>query len=264
MKRTTALLLATALITIGQAAGSAKAFADTTVVEQTTTTQQVPASPSSSTTVEQVPGSEPGSTATKETTVNVKPRTATVTTTEKTVTGSDGSVLTTKTVTSSPPPNGVVTTHTETHQLPPQTGARVINFMDFDLNHDGVLSVREAGDMLFKLYDLDGNEVIDNKEFEKKTVLTVVPMQKDTEVRYDFDNTGVPDKVEHTTERYLERTQLSRFAHNSDGLSPHEFTGRSFKQMDVNHDGVIDLKEWRGAYDAALDKQNHLAAQLNK
>ena len=41
--------------------------------------------------------------------------------------------------------------------------------------------------MLFKLFDQDGNEVIDNKEYEKRTVLTVVPMKKDTIVRYDFD-----------------------------------------------------------------------------
>ena len=48
-----------------------------------------------------------------------------------------------------------ITTHVVTKADTPKTGARIVNFMDFDMNKDGMLSTSEIGDMLFKLFDSD-------------------------------------------------------------------------------------------------------------
>lgn len=156
-----------------------------------------------------------------------------------------------------------VETVTTTRQILPETGVRVINFMEFDLNGDGVLSTREVGEMLFKLFDSDGNGVIDNVEFEQRTVMTVVPMEKETVVKYDFDNDGVPDKVERAHETFMEKTQLSRFDSSGEGLSPHDFVGKSFMEMDLDRSRFIELNEWRGAYDEAINQQNQRQAIYN-
>jgi len=57
---------------------------------------------------------------------------------------------------------------------------------------------------------------------------------------------------------------LARFSKSPGGLSPEDFAGKSFLEMDVNKDGVIDLKEWKGAYIASLDKSNKEAASVNQ
>jgi hypothetical protein len=156
-----------------------------------------------------------------------------------------------------------MTWETVEHSLP-ATGARIINFMDFDLNKDSILSINEIGKMLFKLYDTDGNEIIDNVEFERRAVVTVMPMHKDTVIYYDFDGDGRADVEKHTYETFLKDTLLTRFDKNMDGLSPHEFTGLYFISADVNHDKAIDLKEWQGSYNATIDKANKSKARFNK
>jgi hypothetical protein len=153
--------------------------------------------------------------------------------------------------------------NTEEHSMA-ATGARTINFMDFDLNKDGILSINEIGQMLFKFYDTDGNQVIDNNEYERRAVVTVLPMEKNTVVSYDFDGDGRPDETKYTYETFTRDTLLTRFDKNKDGLSPHEFTGLDFLAADVNHDKVIDLKEWQGSYIASIDKTNKENARFNK
>ena len=141
---------------------------------------------------------------------------------------------------------------------------RKIDFNAFDINHDGVLSRWEVGEELFHVFDLDGNEVIDNKEYKKKTVLTLIPMKSETEVAYDFDDDGKADETKYTYGTFTEMSGLARFAKSPGGLSPEDFAGKSFLEMDVNNDGVIDVKEWKGAYIASLDKSNKEAARVNQ
>jgi hypothetical protein len=196
-------------------------------------------------------------------TVTETPGTTTV---RKTVTETTpGSTSVRTTVTSDQPGETKTEVHwrTEEHSVS-ATGARIINFMDFDLNKDGILSVNEVGEMLFKLYDTDGNEVIDNNEYERRAVVTVMPMEKNTVVSYDFDGDGKPDETKYTYETFTRDTLLTRFDKNKDGLSPHEFTGLYFLSADVNRDKAIDLKEWQGSYIASIDKKNKDNARFNK
>lgn len=144
------------------------------------------------------------------------------------------------------------------------TGSRVINFMEFDLNKDSVLSVDEVGKMLFKLFDADGNEVIDNNEFERRAVVTIMPIEKNTVVSYDFDGDGVADKTQYTYESFTRDTLLTRFDKNRDGLSPREFMGTDFMAADIDNDKFVDLKEWRGSYIASIDKENKANSRLNE
>jgi hypothetical protein len=157
-----------------------------------------------------------------------------------------------------------VETITKTRQILPETGTRMVNFLDFDLNGDGMLSTREVGEMLFNLFDSDGNGLIDNIEFEKRNVMTVVPMEKKTTIKYDFDNDGNPDKVEREHETFMEKTQLSRFDVMGGGLSPRDFVGKSFMRMDVDRSRFIELGEWRGAYDEAINKKNRNQVFFNR
>lgn len=89
-------------------------------------------------------------------------------------------------------------------------------------------------------------------------------MEKNTVIKYDFDNNGLADKTEHTRETFMKNTLLTRFDKNMDGLSPHEFTGLSFLVADINNDKMIDIKEWQGSYIPAINKINETKALYNK
>src|SRR5690606_33257010 len=54
------------------------------------------------------------------------------------------------------------------------------NFSAFDLNGDNILSMSEVGQKLFYVFDTDGNEVLDNIEFNNKKIMTIIPMEKMT------------------------------------------------------------------------------------
>lgn len=163
------------------------------------------------------------------------------------------------------------TTHSssETHWTTEQrsvvpAGTRVINFMEFDLNKNGILSLPEIGEMLFKLYDTDGNEIIDNNEYERRAAVTVIPMEKNSVVSYDFDGDGVADKVEYTYEMFMQDTLLTRFDKNKDGLSAHEFIDKAFLGADLNKDKAIDLKEWQASYIPSIERELKEKARFNK
>lgn len=149
------------------------------------------------------------------------------------------------------------------HSMTP-SGARVVNFMDFDLNEDKILSINEVGKMLFKLYDTDGNELIDNNEYERRAVVTIMPIEKNTIVSYDFDGDGFADKTKYTYETFIKDTLLTKFDKNRDGLSPHEFMDMTIIEADVNNDKMIDLGEWQGSYIPSVDKINKRKALYNK
>jgi hypothetical protein len=142
--------------------------------------------------------------------------------------------------------------------------SRLVNFMDYDLNGDGRLDKEESGKMLFKLFDTDGNGIIDNVEYDKRGVMTVVPMEREVMTKVETTDPKKADVVSHTYERYFETTDLTRYDVDGKGIAPKDFTDKSFLEMDTNKDKAINADEWRVAYDAAYaDKVEH-APRLNK
>lgn len=131
-------------------------------------------------------------------------------------------------------------------------GTKKVNFADFDLNHDGRLSRSEVGTELFYIFDTDGNEVIDNIEYTRPMVLTIIPMEKQEITTVDFDDDGVADSSSFNQEEFLKKSMLARFDADNTGLSAKKFLkGKYIFNYDDNHDKVIDLKEFRQAYIAA-------------
>ncbi len=127
-----------------------------------------------------------------------------------------------------------------------------VNFSDFDVNKDGRLSRAEVGEKLFYIFDTDGNEVIDNIEYNRPMVLTIIPMEKKEITTVDFDDDGVADSTSFNTEEFYERSMLGRFAKDKDGLSAADFLGRVYWQLDDNKDKTVDIKEFKAAYIKSL------------
>jgi hypothetical protein len=130
----------------------------------------------------------------------------------------------------------------------PLPNVEQIDFSSFDLNSDGILSMPEVGERLFYAFDMDGNEIIDNIEFDKKSFATIIPMEKRTYTFVDQDNNGTIDAKTYNYETFIQQSNLMRFDRNMDGLSPAEFIGHAFLEMDDNNDGAIDLAEWKESY----------------
>lgn len=127
-----------------------------------------------------------------------------------------------------------------------------LNLWDFDLNKDGVLDRDEVGEKLFKFFDTDGNEVIDNKEMLKPSIIVFTPMTKKTIEMVNFQSDGQPVKETVTEEKFLQRSNLAKFDTDKDGLSPLDFLSKPFNVVNVHKDGVIDLYEWKRAYAASV------------
>ena len=169
-----------------------------------------------------------------------------------------------ETVTSTTTSSSSVKTETVLEPGKLDGNTRAIHFEDYDLDRDGKLTRAEAGEMLFRLYDTDGNMVIDDIEYKREAVLSVSPMTRKTKTAYDENNDGVADKEDTSEEIIMVDTMLSEYDKNSKGLSPEEFTGTAFSKADVNHSNVIEKKEWQGVYDGKIDAKNRAEAALNK
>ena len=157
--------------------------------------------------------------------------------------------------TASPATADTVTTKTVVHQkdLP---NVKKTNFSAFDLNLDGTLSMKEVGTKLFYIFDTDGNEVIDNIEFDHKQVMTIIPMEKDTYTYIDWDNDGDTDQATFTYETFFKESGLMRFDDNMDGLSAADFIEYSFLELDDDNSKVIELNEWKEAYEQSSSPPN--------
>ncbi len=132
-------------------------------------------------------------------------------------------------------------------------GTRKVNFADFDLNHDGRLSRDEVGEELFYIFDTDGNEVIDNIEYVRPMVVTIIPMEKSETLSVDFNDDGVADEKSFDSEEFIQKSMLYKFDRNKNGLSAKDFLEQAYwREIDDNNDKTIDLKEWKAAYIASL------------
>lgn len=255
----TRLLATTALVAAVVCATPALAEV---VTERTTTTTSAPAS---STTVRSTSTSTTPMGSTTRTIATTENNAAT--TVRKTTTAvnpADATVSTTVTTESAPVTTRSSVAWESKEKAIVPAGARVVNFMDFDLNKDGILSREEVGEHLFNMFDADGNEVIDNLEYARPAVLTVLPMEKETKVSYDFNGDGIAEVEDQKYETFLHYTQLTRFTDSPEGLSPRDFTGRGFLEADVSNDKFVDLKEFKGSYNAALDDKNKRAVLTDK
>jgi hypothetical protein len=198
------------------------------------------------------------------------------TTVQETVTQSPNSTTEKKTVTETTPdstsvsttvtkdqmgPDGTVT-HYKTEQQDTTTDTRVVNLMDY--SNAGVLSPDDVGKMLFKIFDADGNGVIDSNEYERHFIINFSPIEKNTVVTYKLNHNGETKETTTTTyETFMHDTRLMDFNNNGKGISAHEFTGKSFNLVDVNRDHAIDLKEWQGTYNDSIDQANKNHADIN-
>jgi len=141
------------------------------------------------------------------------------------------------------------------------TTAAPTSVMMYDLNGDGMLSRAEIGSKLFYRFDTDGNESLDNIEWNKPIVVNVAPMEKITVTKMDIDGDGVDEQEAIDVEVFMERTGLERFDNDGDGLSPHDFTGKSVLELDLDKSGLIEMDEWKKAYmdmDAPLAANNEI------
>ena len=152
---------------------------------------------------------------------------------------------------SAPAPAGTVTEKTIVTQKE-LSNVQKINFDAFDLNKDNILSMAEVGEKLFYIFDTDGNEVIDNVEFERKQVMTIIPMEKRTFIFSDYDDDGHAESSSYTYESFIQQSQLMRFDKDRDGLSPADFIGMSFLELDDDKSKAIELQEWKEEYIAKV------------
>lgn len=123
-----------------------------------------------------------------------------------------------------------------------------VNFIEFDANKDGSLSRREVGEKLFYIFDTDGNEVIDNIEYTRPQVITLIPMEKQIITSIDFNDDSIPDDSSLNQEEFMQQSLLYKFDQNKDGLSARDFLAQVFWQLDDDNDRTVDIKEFEAAY----------------
>lgn len=129
--------------------------------------------------------------------------------------------------------------------------------LTYDVNGDGKVSMEEVADRLFYQLDVDGNEVLDNIEWDKPHVIAGIPFETVTVTKVDVDGDGVVEAEAVNVDVFMEQTGLEKFDNDGNGLSAHEFTGKSVLEMDTDGSGVIEKKEWESAY---LKAHTHLNA----
>ncbi len=142
--------------------------------------------------------------------------------------------------------NTVVTEkYTQTKEL---NDVKQIQFSKFDENNDGQYSMPEVGKTLFYMFDTDGNEVIDNMEWNNENVMTIIPVEE-TKFQYiDTDNDGMTDIQINSYDEFYTVSGLMAFDKNQDGLSAEEFIDEGFEVLDDDQNKVISLEEWQEVY----------------
>jgi len=147
--------------------------------------------------------------------------------------------------------NSTTVTTTTYVQPVPLDGVTMINFSAFDLNKDGVYTKDEVGERLFRVFDTDGNHMIDNMEWSNRNVMTIQPMEAKTIRTIDYGSTGEIDHVSETYETFVKQSGLARFASSREGLSAADFTDIPFNVVDTGGNYMVELNEWKNAYNKA-------------
>ena len=156
------------------------------------------------------------------------------------------------------------TVTTQTYVEPQKIdGVNEINFSAFDINGDGLYAKSEVGEKLFYTFDLDGNEVIDNEEWDERSVYTITPMEKETFTFVDYNSDGYTELSTYNYDRFYEESALILFDQNKDGLSASEFIDANYKELDIDHSGMIELDEWKSAYTEMTKPKNAQQERYN-
>ncbi len=142
-------------------------------------------------------------------------------------------------------------THTETKDLP---NVNEIDFTVFDTNEDGEYSMAEVGTRLFTSFDLDNNKLVDNREWNTRSMMTIMPIEKEVFKFHDFDGDGMTDISTYDYSTFYEASGLIKFDKNQNGLSAAEFIDTEFQKIDDNDDNLISLEEWKEVYLASRPK----------
>lgn len=143
------------------------------------------------------------------------------------------------------------TVETQTYvqsNAPKAENVKTVNFSVFDINNDGLYAKTEVGEKLFYMFDTDGNEVIDNLEWDNEIVYTITPMEKETYRFVDYNDDGYTDLTTYTYEQFYKESGLAHFDDNKNGLSAKEFIGAGFQSLDHSENNMIELNEWKKAY----------------
>jgi hypothetical protein len=150
-----------------------------------------------------------------------------------------------------------ITTTTKTYVQPQEVeNVRPIDFTVFDVNNDGVYTMAEVGERLFESFDRNNDDLIDNLEWDEKTVLTITPMEKETYKFVDVYSDGMVEESVYTYQTFYQASGLAEFDKNNDGLSAEEFVDAQIQEMDDNEDNLINLDEWQDAYMASRPEHN--------
>jgi hypothetical protein len=131
-------------------------------------------------------------------------------------------------------------------------GSKSIDFTEFDVNKDGLYGREEVGEKLFYLFDQDGNQVIDNIEWDNRNIYTIVPLEKETYRFVDYNDDGHTDLTTYDYDVFYDETGLIRFDQNKNGLSAKEFIETPYLKLDTDNSTTIELDEWKKAYEERL------------
>jgi len=157
------------------------------------------------------------------------------------------------------------TVHTKTYiESQDRENVNEINFSVFDVNDDGLYAKSEVGTELFYIFDQDGNEVIDNMEWDDENLYTIIPMEKETVRFVDYNDDGYTELSSYTYETFYKESGLYRFdKDHDDGLSASEFIDDNYKSLDEDNSGMIELDEWEEAYLTSYSPESADEAQYN-
>lgn len=138
-------------------------------------------------------------------------------------------------------PVGTTTTTVVTHP---------VTFYYYDTAHHNIVANAELTEQIFKIWDTDNNNVIDNHEYYNNAMVMYEPVEYSKRTYQDIDLDGLP---ELTKEEYTIRLQkLPGYAtintDKKEGVSVYEFTGFGFQAADLDDNNTVSYDELKKAF----------------